>query len=117
MSKKTRKVRKGKGDTKDAAPAETKEVATITPVPAAVEAPKMPKAPKAPKPVATGVRAEAARRTAAGKFTKDAFHQIGGQECPSYAKLTWVQRDAIHEKFPDVKSRYLAHLASVASVK
>jgi hypothetical protein len=117
MSKKTKKVRKGKGDTKHAAPAETKEVAAVTPAPAVVKAPKAPKALKAPKPVATGVRAEAARRTAAGKFTKDAFHQIGGEECPSYAKLTWVQRDAIHEKLPDVQSRYLAHLASMASVK
>jgi hypothetical protein len=114
MVKKAKKVRKVKGDTRRVASAATEDATADTAAPAKVKAPK---APKAPKPVATGVRAEAARRTAAGKFTKDAFHQIGGQECPSYAKLTWVQRDAIHEKFPDVKSRYLAHLASVANVK
>ena len=35
---------------------------------------------KTPKPKPTGVRAEASQRTAAGKFTRTVFAQIGGSE-------------------------------------
>jgi len=33
-------------------------------------------------PAVQSVRSEAARRTAAGKFNKVIFNQIGGKECP-----------------------------------
>jgi hypothetical protein len=48
----------------------------------------------------TGVRAAASQRTASGKFNRVAFATIGGSEVPKYAKLTWVQRDSLHEKVP-----------------
>jgi hypothetical protein len=65
------------------------------------------------KAAVLSARSEAGRRTATGKFTKVVFAQIGGGEVPNYAKLTWVQRDAINEKHPEVKAHYEAHLASV----
>jgi len=57
------------------------------------------------------VRQKAARRTAAGGFNKAAFKEIGGKECPNYAKLTWVQRDKVHGEMPAVKARYDRHMA------
>ncbi len=57
------------------------------------------------------VRQKAARRTAAGGFNKAAFKEIGGKECPNYAKLTWVQRDKVHREMPAVKARYERHMA------
>jgi hypothetical protein len=101
MAQKTKKVRRAKGDTKHA-------------IPAAVKAPK---APKVPKPAATGVRSEAARRTAEGKFTKAIFNQIGGKECPRFAPMTWKERDALMAKPENavVRERCEAHLASVKS--
>ena len=101
MAQKTKRVRRAKGDTKHATPA----------------AVKAPKAPKVPKPAATGVRSEAARRTAEGKFTKVIFNQIGGKECPRFAPMTWKERDALMAKPENsvVRERYEEHLASVKS--
>jgi hypothetical protein len=67
--------------------------------------------------VATGVRAKAARRTAAGKFTKVIFNQIGGKECRRFAAMTWKERDAFMAKPENavVRDRYEKHLASVES--
>ena len=65
--------------------------------------------------VAKGVRAQASRRTAQGKFTKVVFNQIGGKECRRFAAMTWKERDAYMAK-PDnavVRERYEKHLASV----
>ena len=65
--------------------------------------------------VAKGVRAQASRRTAQGKFTKVVFNQIGGKECRRFAAMTWEERDAYMAK-PDnavVRERYEKHLASV----
>jgi hypothetical protein len=75
------------------------------------------KQPKTPKPVATGVRAKAARRTAAGKFTKVIFNQIGGKECRRFTAMTWKERDAFMEKPENavVRERYEKHLASVTA--
>ena len=66
---------------------------------------------------ATGVRAKAARRTAAGKFTKIIFNQIGGKECPRFAAMTWKERDKYMAKPENsvVRERYEKHLASVAA--
>ena len=47
---------------------------------------------------ATGVRAQASRRTADGKFTKIFFNQIGGKECRRFAAMTWKERDAFMAK-------------------
>jgi hypothetical protein len=58
-------------------------------------------------------RQKAARRTAAGKFTKEVFNKIGGKECPRYTALTWKERDKVQDKFPAVKARYERHMASV----
>ena len=103
MAHKTKKVRRVKGDTKHATPA--------------AKAPKAPKAPKVPKPAATGVRSEAARRTAEGKFTKVVFAQIGGKECPRFAPMTWKERDAFMAKSENavVRERYEKHMTSVKS--
>jgi len=101
MAQKTKKVRRTKGRSKH-----TTQVTT-----------KASKAPKAPKPTATGVRAKAARRTAAGKFTKVIFNQIGGKECRRFAAMTWKERDAYMAKPENavVQERYGAHMASVES--
>ena len=61
------------------------------------------------------VRMKAARRTAAGKFTKVVFAKIGGKECPRFGRMTWKERDAFM-KTPEgaaVKGRYERHLASI----
>ena len=61
------------------------------------------------------VRSKAAQRTAAGKFTKVIFNQIGGKECPRFAPMTWKERDAFMAK-PEhavVRARYEAHMKSV----
>jgi hypothetical protein len=75
---------------------------------------------KLPKPtakVATGVRSEASRRTAEGKFSKAIFNQIGGKECPRFAAMTWKERDAFMAKPENavVRERYEKHMASVES--
>jgi hypothetical protein len=66
---------------------------------------------------AKGVRAQASRRTAEGKFTKIIFNQIGGKECRRFAAMTWKERDAFMAKAENaaVRDRYEAHLASVES--
>jgi hypothetical protein len=101
MAQKTKKVRRTKGRSKH-----TTHVTT-----------KASKAPKAQKPTATGVRSEAARRTAEGKFTKIIFNQIGGKECRRFAAMTWKERDAYMAKPENavVQKRYEAHMASVES--
>jgi hypothetical protein len=101
MAQKTKRVRRTKDGTKHAPPT----------------AVKAPKAPKAPKPAATGVRSEAARRTAEGKFTKAIFAQIGGKECRRFAAMTWKERDAYMAKPENavVQERYEAHMASVTA--
>ena len=67
--------------------------------------------------IATGVRALAAQRTAAGKFTKVIFTQIGGKECPRFAAMTWAERDAFMAKPENavVRDRYETHMGSVES--
>jgi len=64
--------------------------------------------------VAKGVRAQASRRTAQGKFTKVVFNQIGGKDCRRFAAMTWKQRDVFMAKPENavVRERYEAHLAS-----
>jgi hypothetical protein len=101
MAQKTKKVRRTKGRSK-----RTTQVTT-----------KASKAPKAPKSSATGVRSEAARRAAAGKFTKVIFNQIGGKECRRFAAMTWKERDAYMAKPENavVRERYEKHLASVTA--
>jgi hypothetical protein len=101
MAQKTKKVRRTKGNTKHRTQVTTKAS----------------KAPKAPKPTATGVRSEAARRTAEGKFTKVVFTQIGGKECPRFAPMTWKERDAFMAKPENavVLERYEKHMASVGA--
>jgi hypothetical protein len=76
---------------------------------AAVKRPKT--TAKAPK----GIRAQASRRTAEGKFTKIIFNQIGGKECRRFAAMTWKERDAFMAKPENsvVRGRYDKHLASV----
>jgi hypothetical protein len=66
---------------------------------------------------ATGVRAQAGRRTAEGKFTKVIFNQIGGKECPRFAAMTWKERDAYMAKPENAvdQERYEAHMTSVES--
>jgi hypothetical protein len=66
---------------------------------------------------ATGVRSEASRRTAEGKFTKAIFTQIGGKECPRFAPMTWKERDAFMAKPENaaVRGRYEKHMALVKS--
>ena len=101
MAQKTKRVRRAKGNTKHTTQAATKAS----------------KAPKAPKPTATGVRSEAARRTAEGKFTKVIFNQIGGKECRRFAAMTWKERDAFMA-MPEnavVRERYEKHMASVGT--
>ncbi len=107
MAQKTKKVRRAKGRSKH-----TTHVATK-----ASKAPKAPKVPNAPKPAATGVRSEAARRTAEGKFTKVIFNQIGGKECRRFAAMTWKERDGFMAKPENavVCERYEAHMASVGT--
>ena len=63
------------------------------------------------------VRSKAAQRTAAGKFTKAIFNQIGGKECPRFAPRTWKERDAFMAKPENavVRERYEKHLASVGA--
>jgi len=75
------------------------------------------KRPKTTAKVSTGVRAKAARRTAAGKFTKIIFNQIGGKECRRFAAMTWKERDAYMAKPENavVQVRYETHLASVTA--
>jgi hypothetical protein len=104
MAQKTKKVRRTKGRSK-----RTTQVTT--------KASKAPKAPKVPKPAAAGVRSEAARRAAEGKFTKAIFAQIGGKECPRFAPMTWKERDAFMSKPENaaVRDRYEKHLESVES--
>ncbi len=105
MAKKSKKVRKQKTpvvDTKKLAAndrtdtnATTKEVSTAT----------------------LSVRSSAAKRTAAGKFTKQVFAKIGGKECPRFGPMTWKERDTYMAK-PEgaaVRERYEAHLASVGA--
>jgi hypothetical protein len=61
------------------------------------------------------VRQKAARRTAAGKFTKEIFNQIGRKECPRFAAMTWKERDAFMAK-PEgkaVRHRYQKHMESM----
>jgi len=90
MKKTTRKARKAK---------------------AAVKRPKT--TAKAPK----GIRAQASRRTAEGKFTKIIFNQIGGKECRRFAAMTWKERDAFMAKPENaaVRERHEKHLASVGA--
>ncbi len=60
-------------------------------------------------------RQKAARRTAAGKFNKSIFNQIGGKECPRFAPMTWKERDAFMAT-PEgkaVRQRYEKYLASL----
>jgi hypothetical protein len=73
--------------------------------------------PKTTAKVASGVRSEAARRTAEGKFTKVIFNQIGGKECRRFAAMTWKERDAFMAKPENalVRERYEKHMASVES--
>lgn len=99
MAQKTKKVRRSKGRSKHTAHVTTKAS----------------KAPKAPNPTATGVRAKAARRTAACKFTKVIFNQVGGKECPRFAPMTWKERDAYISKPENaaVRDRHEKHMASV----
>jgi hypothetical protein len=100
--KKSKRVRKAKAPVVD-----TKKLA-------ANDKPETPAATTV-SPAVASVRSDAARRTAAGKFTKQVFVKIGGKECPRFGPMTWVQRDAFMEK-PEgaaVKERYEAHLASV----
>jgi hypothetical protein len=68
---------------------------------------------KAPK----GIRSQASRRTAEGKFTKIVFNKIGGKECPRFAAMTWTERDAFMAKPENaaVRERYEKHLASAES--
>ncbi len=75
------------------------------------------KRPKTTAKVATGVRAKAARRTAAGKFTKIIFNQIGGKECRRFAAMTWKERDGCMSKPENavVRERYEKHMASVTA--
>jgi hypothetical protein len=63
------------------------------------------------------VRSKAAQRTAAGKFTKIIFNQIGGKECRRFAAMTWKERDAFMAKPENavVRERYEKHMASVES--
>ena len=107
MAHKTKKVRRTKGRNKHTTHVTTK----------ASKAPKTPKIANAPKPAATGVRSEAARRTAAGKFTKVIFNLIGGKECRRFAAMTWKERDAYmaNPENAVVQERYEAHMASVES--
>lgn len=61
------------------------------------------------------VRQKAARRTAAGGFTRVIFNRIGGKECPRFYALTWKERDAFM-KSPQgavVKERHEKHMTSV----
>lgn len=61
------------------------------------------------------VRQKAARRTAAGGFTRVIFNKIGGKECPRFAAMTWKERDDFMAK-PEgkvVHARYERHLNSV----
>lgn len=70
---------------------------------------------KAAVKVSKGIRAQASRRTAEGKFTKVIFNQIGGKECRRFAAMTWKERDAFMAKPENavVRERYEKHLASV----
>ena len=63
---------------------------------------------------AKGVRAQASRRSAEGKFTKIIFNQIGGKECRRFAAMTWRERDAFMAKPENaaVRERYEKHLTS-----
>ena len=67
--------------------------------------------------VAKGVRAQASRRTAEGKFTKIIFNQIGGKECRRFAAMSSKERDAFMAKPENavVRERYEKHLASVTA--
>ena len=69
---------------------------------------------KAPPKSAANARAEASRRTAAGKFNKAVFDQIGGKECRRFAAMTWAERDAFMARPENaaVQKRYIEHLAS-----
>lgn len=69
------------------------------------------------KPAVSSARSEAARRTAAGKFTKVVFAQIGGKECRRFAAMTWKKRDAYMAKPENgvVRERNEKHLASIES--
>jgi hypothetical protein len=101
MAKKSKKVRKQKAvvDVKKAQANDRTENNTATEVSAAT----------------LSVRSSAAKRTAAGKFTKQVFARIGGKECPRFAPMTWKERDAFMQK-PEgaaVKQRYDEHIASV----
>lgn len=86
--------------------------------PAAVPAEVVKEALKAPV-IAGNVRAEAIRRTRAGKFTSVVLNQIGGKECKRFAPMTWVERDKfLALDTPEakiVKGRYEAHLATIAA--
>ena len=60
-------------------------------------------------------RQKAARRTAAGGFTRVIFNKIGGKECPRFAPMKWKERDAFMAT-PEgaaVKQRYDAHMKGV----
>lgn len=78
---------------------------------------KVKAAAKQRKPIAKtpkGVRGQASRRTAEGKFTKIVFNRIGGKECRRFAAMTWKERDAVMAK-PENPERYETHMASVES--
>jgi hypothetical protein len=59
------------------------------------------------------IRQKAARRTAAGVFTKVISNRIGGKECPRFAAMTWKERDALMKENEAVRDRYEAHMKSV----
>lgn len=119
--KQSKKAKRSSRRTKDAVkPVEETETATTsvstvtsqaTPAPATQPTAAQPKV----KLTASYIRSIAAQRTAAGKFTKVIFNQIGGKECPRFAPMTWKERDAFMAKPENavVRERYEARLASV----
>jgi hypothetical protein len=117
-SRKAAKKKRNKPDDKEAAttfiPVAIPKIVE-SPVSAAPEPEPVTSAPDQSKPVASSSRSEAARRTAAGKFTKAIFNQIGGAECPRFAAMTWKERDAYLAKPENsvARERYKAHMASV----
>lgn len=58
-------------------------------------------------------RQKAARRTAAGGFTKVIFNRIGGKECPRFAAMTWKERDTFMKENEAVRGRYDSHMKSI----
>jgi hypothetical protein len=117
-SRKAAKKKRTKPDDKEAATT-FKPAATLTnvknPLPAAPEPKPVTLTPDQSKPATSSSRSEAARRTAEGKFTKAIFAQIGGEECPRFAAMTWKERDKYMSKPENsvVRERYKSHMASV----